>query len=174
MEGLNKIYYDNGQLNIICYYKNGKLDGLLKKYYYNDEKELVLEMIEKYEDGYKHGECKYYDVNGLLEEISNYVYDSLDGDYYKYKEGILKTKCEYYRDEYLGEGLVGEYLEYNNGCLKSIYNYDHDRKDGEFKEFYDNGILKEKGEYSSGNKYGFIYKYDKEGNLTETQFIEEN
>jgi antitoxin component YwqK of YwqJK toxin-antitoxin module len=140
-EGFEKTYYENGHLHEICYYKKNKLNGLLKKYYYSENLDLVLEKVEIYIDGDLHGECKKYDTNGLLEEVVNYEYGSLSGPCYKYKNGLLEEVCEYYKYEYLGEALVGEYCKYNNGILIEICNYDHNRKDGEYKEFHNNGVL---------------------------------
>jgi antitoxin component YwqK of YwqJK toxin-antitoxin module len=89
-------FYDNQspgdyQINRICYYVNGKINGESKKYNYDG----TLENLEYYEEDCRHGECKYYNENGLLDEVINYINDSMDGKYYKYQDGILESECEY-------------------------------------------------------------------------------
>jgi antitoxin component YwqK of YwqJK toxin-antitoxin module len=179
-EGEEKVFFDNNQIKELNYYKNGKLHGLCK-YYYKSTSNCIglLQNETNYEEGYRHGECKSYDKNGRLEELSNFENDCIVGDYYKYKNGILETKCEYYKDEYMGESLVGDYINYycsdsdDDGKIKNICTYEDGAKNGEYREYYNNGILKTLGNYTHNCKQGFEYRYDETGNLIDKVFINE-
>ena len=168
-------YYDNNQIAHTCNYVNGDLHGILKRYYSNGN----LECEENYEYNYREGASCYYNKNSLLDEVINYINDSMDGYYYKYNNDnemvILETKCEYYKDEYMGESLVGDYINYYpNGQIKDICIYEDGRKNGEYKEFYDNGKLKAEGNYEHGNLVGYELRYDIDGNFIEKVFVDDN
>lgn len=166
----------NGKIYKTCNYKDGELHGKLIRYYKNG----IINTIEYYEDGYKEGECKYYNEKGLLDEVINYINDSMDGYYYKYNDGVLETKCEYFKDEYTGESLVGDYINYYpNGSIKYICCYDDGQKNGEYIEYYEsiddkNGKIKAKGNYESNYKIGYEYRYDIDGCLIEKVFVDEH
>ena len=168
--------YSKVQIDQICNYYNGKLNGKLTRYYSNGN----LEKEEYYQDNYREGECKYYNENGTLDEVINYNNDCMDGDYYKYYEGLLETKCEYYRDEYMGSMLVGDYINYYpNGQIKNICTYEDGKKNGEYMEYHethDNSIgkLKAKGNYENGYRVGYEYRCDIDGNLIGKEFVDDN
>ena len=50
----------------------------------------------------------------------------------------------------------------------------HFRKNGEYKEFYDNGKLKAEGNYEHGNLVGYELRYDIDGNFIEKVFVDDN
>jgi antitoxin component YwqK of YwqJK toxin-antitoxin module len=174
-------YYDNQspgdyQIARICSYINGKLNGESKQYHYDGK----LENLEYYEEDCRQGECKYYNQNGFLNEVINYINDSMDGKYYKYQDGILETECEYYYsqsefDEYMGELLVGDYINYySNGQIKDKCCYEDGKKNGEYIKYHENGKIKAKGNYENNYLVGYEYRYDIDGNLIEKVFVDEN
>ncbi|WP_338941153.1 toxin-antitoxin system YwqK family antitoxin [Fusobacterium nucleatum] len=60
--GVQKRYYESGELLSELSYKNGKMDGIGKSYYQNGQ----VEMEEPYKNGERDGVIKVYDENGKL------------------------------------------------------------------------------------------------------------
>ena len=60
--GVQKRYYESGELLSERSYKNGKMDGIGKSYYQNGQ----VEMEEPYKNGERDGVIKVYDENGKL------------------------------------------------------------------------------------------------------------
>ncbi len=98
--------------------------------------------------------------------------------YEYYKNGMLLIK------EFLWRGLqFGEVNNfYSNGTLKMSGNYiiiDHDSinasvKNGVFKYYHSNGLVKAEVNFSSGIETGISYFYDDTGILKRTKIIESN
>ncbi len=82
LKGEYKSYHNNGQLNEICNYNNGKRDGEYKKYHKNCQ----LCEICNYINGLK-GECKSYYLNGLKGECKSYYLNGQLEKIYNYKNG---------------------------------------------------------------------------------------
>ena len=86
-----KIYYDNGNLEFINIYKNGKLHGLCKQW--NRNRVLVFE--GEYFEGKKHGKFnKYYD-NGNPRVLQTFHHDTLHGMKRSYNEDKLVSEQLY-------------------------------------------------------------------------------
>lgn len=76
VNGMCKFFHENGFLDAIVPYVNGKIHGLEKRY---DERGiLVLEV--NYHDDVKHGSCTHYDPQGNITDI--YLYQ--DGNIVKF------------------------------------------------------------------------------------------
>ena len=59
-QGEYKDYYDNGKLDIHCYYKDNKYHGIYKEYYYNGKLYNICNFI----NDEIHGEDKFYKEDG--------------------------------------------------------------------------------------------------------------
>ena len=59
-QGEYKSYYNNGKLDIHCYYKDDKLHGIYKSYYTNGKLRNICNFI----NGKEHGEDKFYNRDG--------------------------------------------------------------------------------------------------------------
>ncbi len=70
-EGIEKTFYENGNLWKEWNYKDGRLDGVYKAYY----EDGTLESELKYKKGKLYGEGKYYYENGQVHLVSNYDKD---------------------------------------------------------------------------------------------------
>ncbi|MGB5288292.1 MAG: hypothetical protein WBN42_07345 [Ignavibacteriaceae bacterium] len=102
------------------------------------EKALVQDKIIEYDvkDGYKHGEFKIFNLDGILE-----INGQLDSN-----RNI--GKWQYY---------------YSNGNLESEGNFDYDLPDGKWFWYYPDGKKKEEGFYNKGKRIGIWYQYDSGG-----------
>ncbi|TMM31368.1 toxin-antitoxin system YwqK family antitoxin [Polaribacter aestuariivivens] len=180
-----KEYYENGQLSYSANYVDGSEVGAVMQYHKNgntesienyQDDELTGDYLEFFEDGtikektkYVNGKktgysLKYLAKNKLLFE-GNYVDGEKSGkcvEYKYYKDGTIKSKIEYFGEDYNGE--VKYY--HTNGKVSSIYNYKNDKKVGSFSSYYDTGKLKKSGTYSySGKRTGVWKEFFKNGSL---------
>ena len=105
------------------------------------EKAKVKDKIVEYEvkDGYKNGEFKIYNLQGILE-----INGQLDSN-------RNVGKWQYF---------------YPNGVVESEGNFDYDLPDGNWCWYYPDGKKKEEGIFSKGKRVGIWYQYDREGKVT--------
>ena len=104
------------------------------------EKALVQGKIIEYEvkDGYKHGEFRIYNLDGIL-EIS----------------GQLDSNRN-----------VGKWRYFHsNGVIESEGNFDFDLPVGKWFWYYPDGKKKEEGFYEKGKRVGIWYNYDRDGKV---------
>jgi antitoxin component YwqK of YwqJK toxin-antitoxin module len=82
-------YYENGQILLEEYYKDGKEDGY-KEYTYYENGQISLE--EYYKDGEKNGKFIFYDENNWIKWVGYYKDGKEDGEwiYYDENEKIIR------------------------------------------------------------------------------------
>ncbi|WP_130733627.1 toxin-antitoxin system YwqK family antitoxin [Flavobacterium sp. J27] len=88
LNGIRKVFYQDGSLAEHANYVNGKLDGVYKKY---AENETILEEVS-YKDGKLHGTALYYDGKGNLNVKGQYKNDRKWGYWETYENGKLISK----------------------------------------------------------------------------------
>lgn len=106
LQGERKLFYENGQLQVIENYKNNRYEG---KYlsYYNDGK---IEQEGLYQNNEMSGEWKTFYKSGQLKETVNFARNLENGPFKEfYENGKLKTEGTYSD----GETEVGELKEYH-------------------------------------------------------------
>ena len=147
LDSIWKFYNEAGKVTVETIYKKGKKNGVRKSYY---EKETVE---ENYVEDVKSGLTKYYYPDGKLMRTVNYENDL--------EQGISK--------EYAEDGTIISLIEYKRGMVVSreyINRKDKNGlKQGPWKFYYDNGILKLEGAYVNDKRHGFFKEYSREGNL---------
>lgn len=148
LDGEWKFYNSEGELYMSLNYKNDKKDGIKTTFKPNGDR-----ILESFIDDLKQGNEKHFDKdNHLIKEVP-----FVDG----VEEGIAK--------EYDSEGTIISILEYKRGYIlrrEHINRKDQSGlKQGLWKIFYANDILKEEGFYLNDKKDGFFKYYDEEGNL---------
>lgn len=119
--------------------KDGKKHGMRKKY--SNSGNVILE--EQYKNDFLHGKKMTYDNFGNIKTIENYKF-------------LLKENKSV---------LNGMQERYSNKNLISTVKYKNGIKEGGYKLFYDNGLLKEEGQYLKNLKTGKNNTYDIYGNL---------
>jgi antitoxin component YwqK of YwqJK toxin-antitoxin module len=168
--GLFKTWHDNGQPEIECTFKDGKLDGRYKEWYENGQ----LSMVRTYKDGNYDGPCKKWYSNGQLLVEYACKNEIMDGSYKKWNSnGQLEEECtfkdgkvdglckQWYEDgqpkrehtykDGKEDGLCKEW--YKNGQLYVEYTHKDGKEDGLYKEWFSNGQLKKECTYKEGIKY---------------------
>ncbi|MBR6412849.1 MAG: toxin-antitoxin system YwqK family antitoxin [Alphaproteobacteria bacterium] len=119
-QGPYEEYYENGQLEIKCIYKDGKIDGPYEEYYENGQlcikctyrdgefRGLYEEYYENgqprrrctFKDGEFNGSYEEYYENGQLRRKGNFKDGKVDGSYEEYYEnGQLERKCTFKEDK---------------------------------------------------------------------------
>lgn len=77
-----------------------------------------------------------------------------------------KVNGEVIQYTYLNGVKHGEWkLFFQNGKLKEVGNYSNDNTQGLWKAYYDDGILRAEGQYDNNNQIGLWKFYDEMGNL---------
>ncbi len=172
-DGYWKTYYQNGKLKSEGNRKNFQLDSLWKFY---NEKGLVTTEFN-YKLGKKNGFKNTYDEKENLVSKENYVDDVKSGDTYLfYESGKVKEKINFVNGreegmcyEYAEDSTIITLLEYQMGFLKKqekINRKDEQgRKQGVYKQFYDNAKLKSEAKYIDDKLDGFVKEYSKDGSL---------
>lgn len=170
-----KTYNENGQLKSEGNRLNFELDGIWK--FYSDSGNLILEI--QYREGKKSGLRKSFGEEEDAEE--NFVNDSKQGiSTFYYKNRNVKRTVEYIDGlehgisrEYTENGRLIKISEYRRGFLVNeefINRYDpQGRKNGVWKEFYENGNLKTEITYRNDLKNGYQKEYDIEGKLLKVE-----
>ncbi len=154
--------------------------------WYSDD-ETVLIKEGTYKHGLKHGYFKEYDLNGNLLSAIKFVegekfekaeeLQKLDVRTDYYPNGKVKVVATYTKDG-IPEGVRREYNEEGKVEKSFIFRYgkiigegiftDAGLKQGNWKEYYDNGSIKAEGDYLNDLKNGNWRYYYKSGNLEET------
>lgn len=88
LEGVVKNYYANGKVTEEVYYKNGQKNGISKKY---ADDGILLEEVN-YLNGKREGEAKYFDLKGNLKEKGIFKADKRFGKWEFYLDGELVKK----------------------------------------------------------------------------------
>lgn len=175
--GYWKNYYKNGKLKIEGNRKNFMLDSLWKFY---DEKGRVNKSIN-YQEGKKNGTTTVYDTLGKVMSTENYRNDIKEGlSRNFYKSGRTKTIVPFVKGKQ--EGTVYEFSQdsvitgisiYKGGILQGYEKINQrdeaNRKQGIWKEFYDNKEVKKEQKFNDDSLDGYVKEYDRKGNLLSTK-----
>ena len=127
--GLEKVYYNSGELAFKVNNIQGKRDGALDWY---DREGQHLEVIH-FKKGKRHGINKIFYADGTLRIAVNYVDDNKEGsEKYYFSTGKLASEVTFVKGR--KEGLQKEYN--NDGSLNNEVMYTHGYKEGD-KHWYD-------------------------------------
>lgn len=176
-DGYWKNYYKNGNLKIEGNRKNFQLDSIWK--FYNEKGKLTKSV--NYLEGKKNGYTFNYDTNQLVVSKELFVNDIKQGNTITYYQSgktklvtpYVKGKPDGYAYEYSEDSLIISIMKYQGGILASVERLNRKDKNGKkqgiWKEFYDDGKLKEEKKYKDDIIDGYVKTFDTKGNLTNTQ-----
>jgi antitoxin component YwqK of YwqJK toxin-antitoxin module len=176
-DGYWKNYYKNGVLKIEGNRKNFALDSIWK--FYNDKAKITKAV--NYLDGKKNGYSISYDTNQRVSSKEAYINDIKQGNsYWFYPSGktkqvtpYLKGKPDGFAYEFSEDSTIISIMKYQGGILANIERInrkdEQGKKQGVFKDFYDDGKLKEEKKYKDDLIDGYVKTYDKKGNLSNTE-----
>jgi uncharacterized protein len=180
-DGYWKTYYENGVLKSEGNRSDFKLDSLWR--FYSEKGILVSE--HSYTQGEKDGLTKTFDnTNGFLVTTEEYKKNLKNGNTTSYfkptlanTQGLIIQKIIPFENglengtgfEYNEKGEIITVIEYTNGILRyedPINRTDENGlKQGEWKTFHTNGLVKEEMNYVDDKLDGKIKTYDITGNL---------
>ena len=127
--GLEKVYYNSGELAFKVNNTDGKRDGAMDWY---DRAGNHLEVIH-YQMGNRHGVNNIFFADGTLRIEVNYINDHKEGlEKYYFSTGKLASEVKFSHGQ--KKGLQKEYNE--DGTLNNDVMYKHGYKEGE-KHWYD-------------------------------------
>jgi uncharacterized protein len=176
-DGYWKNYYKNGNLKIEGNRKNFQLDSVWKFY---SEKGKVTKSVS-YLEGKKNGYTFNYDTSQHVSSKELFVNDIKQGNSFTYYPSgktkllmpYLKGKPDGYAYEYSEDSVVISIMKYQGGILASVDRLnrkdENGKKQGVWKEFYEDGRLKEEKKFKDGEIDGYVKSYDKKGNLSNTE-----
>jgi len=146
-DGLEKVFYNTGELAFKVNNVDGKRDGKMDWY---DRKGRHLETI-RFKMGKRHGLNQIFYDNGALRIEVNYVDDNKEGvEKYYFSTGKLASEVNYIHGK-----KEGEQKEYNeDGSLNNIVIYKNGYKEGKKLWYKDGKVIKT-----------IIYKMDRPINL---------
>lgn len=170
-DGYWRTYYENGQLKSEGNRVDHLLDGLW--IFYSEEGDTTLAV--SYRNDLKNGPRKVY----LSDEIQEDVFDNdvrvdhskrYDRRYHLLQVIPIKDGYEHGTSPvYDTTGRLIELITYKKGFLNTrevLNRYDSQgRRNGYWKEFYDNFELKWEQYYKHGMRDGYYKEYDEKGNL---------
>lgn len=176
-DGYWKNYYKNGNLKIEGNRKNFQLDSTWKFY---SEKGKITKAVN-YADGKKNGYTLNYDTNQRVTSKETFVNDIKQGNAWSYYPSgktkqvtpYVKGKPDGWAYEYSEDSVIISIMKYQGGILASVERLnrkdENGKKQGVWKEFYDNGKVKSEKKYKDDLVDGYVKTYDKKGNLESTE-----
>ncbi|MDF2451724.1 MAG: hypothetical protein K0S26_1228 [Bacteroidota bacterium] len=176
-DGYWKNYYKNGKLKIEGNRKNFQLDSIWKFY---SEKGRITKSVN-YLEGKKNGYTFNYDTNQRVSSKEPFVNDIKQGNMFVYYPSgktrlmtpYVKGKPDGLAYEYSEDSIIISIMKYQGGILASVDRLnrkdENGKKQGVWKEFYEDGKVKEEKKYRDDVIDGYVKTYDKKGNLANTE-----
>ena len=94
-------YFDNGQQQRICFYKENTLNGTFREWYRSGK----LKNEQQYKNGLLNGPFKSWREDGSLKQEARYVKGVKSGNFKTYYENGQLTRNDLYEDDKLVEGF---------------------------------------------------------------------
>lgn len=167
-------YYENKNIKSEGFWKNSLLDSTW--IFYDSSGGITLK--ENYRNNLKNGLSIFYDSSGFKVKETKYIDGKKSGKSLIYYPGTNKIKEENNFKNGIKDGVSVEYDE--NQQLKTIYQFNmgvvykkeeinrldsEGKKQGVWREYHDNGKLKEEAFYFHGKQDGIVKKYNNKGKL---------
>jgi antitoxin component YwqK of YwqJK toxin-antitoxin module len=179
-EGIWRNYYPTGVLKSTGNRRKHLLDGVWK--FYNEDGILQKEI--SYTEEKRQGSTKTYTRDGFL--VSDYPFknDTIHGLAHTYHtNGRIYQRIPYVKGvihgemkSYSSDGKITSIVEYKNGIVyqrEDINQRDTSgKKQGVWKEFYDNETVKSEGRFVDNVRVGYWKEYNKKGLLVNTNKYE--
>ncbi|MDP1621786.1 MAG: hypothetical protein Q8M08_05550 [Bacteroidales bacterium] len=159
-----KYYHANGNIEQTGKFnKLGKLDGPWRWYFDNG----LLSKEENYRNGLKDGMFTEYDETGKIITAGEFVDGNEDGPWFELTGDFYIRGT--YRDGLRNGMWYNFYLDRHEGKTDSLYHFKggfiEDNPNGKHSYYWENGKIKDEGNYVNGRKEGDWYKYNFDGTL---------
>ena len=149
-------YYPNGQIEEVCGYKNGKMDGKYVAYYETG----VLQGEGKMSKGQMVGEWKHYYPDGKIKTIEKHDW-----------RGKLETFDSWDQEgnHVIVDGTGTLVTYYPDGSIEQTATYKNCHFDGSNEGWYPSGQKEHEFFYKDGKPTGVWRTWDENGELTSTE-----
>ena len=136
--------YDPSQIIEEGFYKDGRKDGLWKKYYNNGQLEHQLTFKEDKLDG----KAVFYYKSGKVKEEGIWQKNRWVGEYkYYYKNGNLRNEWKYNET---GKRTGVQRYYYENGAVKIEGAWENGKESGAIVEYFEDGSVKSERFFAGG------------------------
>ena len=161
LHGVQKYYYENGDLRDLLNFKFDKKEGLQKVFFHNGK----IKYANNYKNGQFHGESK------------EYAFDN--EKYYLFKKGIFENGKAIESTKYYSNGNKWEYtvinglcnMWYENGEKAMEYTFVNGLNHGETNTWNMEGKLIIKGNYKDNQEDGIWEYYGANGEVIRTEYM---
>ena len=161
-DGIWKKYHSNKLVRYVGQFKNGKEIGVFK--FYNMTTNDFPEMVKSFSEKNDSAKVEYYSKKGIVESRGFMLKKHRIGKWnYFNDEGTAIMIEENYENGYLN-GLSK--IFYKNGKLAEIKNFDNGKLEGNFKRYAINGNLISDLNYLKGKLEGLAKYYNSKGEFT--------
>lgn len=182
------------KLFLIENFENGKLNGLSKRFSYLNKEKYSCDVLDEnnqpvdscfrmvqekvfeklvYKDDKLHGPYELKDSLNTLVSKGNYKNELRSGHWiqrYTNNENKDKPYSYYQEGSYVNGKREGKWiLYYKKGVINKSFHYSNDKLNGAFKEWYNDGKLKEIKQFSYG-VFKELVTYDSLGNHPKRKF----
>ena len=159
-----KFYHSDGKIEQTGKFnRQGKFEGTWKWFF--DSGQLLKE--ENYHNGLKDGLSTEYDEAGKVIEEGEFVNNNEDGPWFELTGDCFIRGT--YRDGLRNGMWYNFYLNRNGSVTDSLCffkgGFVEDNPDGKHSYYWENGKVKDEGNYVNGRKEGEWYKYNFDGTL---------
>lgn len=127
-----------------------------------------VEYTEQYENGLLSGDKTWYDVNGNIMMIETYKNGIINGEQITYFPNTKVRSIITYKDRKITE------IEWYSKTGKTLFKEKYKNGTGNWKTYWENGVLQEEGYYVNFLKDGRWIKYTKDGKIDEIKIYKNN
>ncbi|MGK0427205.1 MAG: antitoxin component YwqK of YwqJK toxin-antitoxin module [Ulvibacter sp.] len=155
--------YPDGTIRSIAIRINGKLDGVQKYYYENGN----LNELTTYKNGFEEGKVQAFFVDGTISnDVSVNKYGNLNGEVKRYYRNGNFKEHSFYINGKLND--IQRYY-YENGNLSDLITHNNGLEEGKLEMYFENGQLSFSGTNKNGKRHGVFKEYDINGNLKSSE-----
>jgi antitoxin component YwqK of YwqJK toxin-antitoxin module len=193
-QGIWRKYHSNGRLEYEGTFIDGKPSGIFKYFYDDGRKKALIEHNLKtgrslanffhqngqmmsggiYRNQQKDSTWVTFTESGIISEISNYQNNLLHGPKTTYYISGLENsngRIVYTKSNYKNGNLDGEYIEFFMDGLKKLQTFYVDGKlQGMYTEYNRSGVKSTMFRYKNGLKHGYGAAYDEKGKEIKTVY----
>jgi antitoxin component YwqK of YwqJK toxin-antitoxin module len=150
-------------LSGVCFYNSkGNMQGEQKMYHPNGN----LQSIVTYDDGVLHGRKALFSIQGEIIEEGFYEKGKLSGKFMQKDQSGKEIVCHYVKNRKEGPYEIFYPLHEKYGKVKALEaTYKNGYIEGEVKEFNDVGVMVASSHFVKGKKEGEAFLYNMKGKL---------
>ncbi len=160
--GINRWYFENGQISDSFDVVNNKTQGNIKIWYENGQ----IKEISDWNNGIQIGKYETYFKNGTQKQLINWINGKQDDKSASWYENGQQESIAFYKQG-LRDGNTKQWFA--NGKMQLDAVYTAGKMNGKVIKYYDNGNVQTDGFYKNDKIYGICIWFDKSGKQIKKQ-----